>query len=144
MASFPALQPSSRAYNFGTFALTEVPSRNAGTVRFRHSTTPCNYELTLEYVALSNTDSVLLRTHFASQGGGYRSFPLPPIIWKGHTFSGNVMPVGLLWRYASAPEETHLPRGRTNITIELVSDGTVDPSLGEIAITLNAGAATGV
>jgi hypothetical protein len=143
MATFPALQPAARNYNFGVFALTEEPSRSAGIVRFRHATTPSNYELTLEYVALSNTNSALIRTHFATQGGGYRAFPLPSIIWRGHTFSGNVTPVGLLWRYAAAPEETHLPRGRSDIRVELVSDGTVDRSLGEIALSFTPGTATG-
>lgn len=144
MATFPALEPAARSYDFGLFPLTEVPSISAGTVRFRHGYAPQNYQLTLGYTALTDAEASLIRQHFQFQGGGYRSFQLPPIIWAGHTFTGNVAPANTRWRYTASPEEEHFSVGYVNVTVALGSDGTIDDELGveDVTITLTAGAAT--
>jgi hypothetical protein len=145
MATFPALEPATRSYNFGLFPLTEEPSISAGIVRFRHSVTPQNYQLTLGYTALTDAEASLIRQHFQFQGGGYRSFQLPPIIWLGHTFSGNVVPYNTRWRYTEAPEEEHFSVGYVNVTVTLGSDGTIDAELGlqDVDTAIVGGAATG-
>jgi len=145
MATFPELEPATRAYNFGLFPLTEQPSLSAGVVRFRHSVTPQNYQLTLGYIALTDAEASLMRNHYQGQGGGYRSFQLPPIIWRGHTFTGNVAPTNTRWRYIDAPEEEHRSAGYVNVTVALASDGTIDAELGlqPIDLTIAGGAATG-
>jgi hypothetical protein len=145
MATFPELEPATRAYDFGLFPLTEQPSLSAGIVRFRHSDTPQNYQLTLGYSALTDAEATLIREHFQGQGGGYRSFQLPPVIWKGHTFSGNVAPTNTRWRYIEAPEEEHRSAGYVNVTVTLGSDGTIDAELGlqPVDLTIAGGAATG-
>jgi hypothetical protein len=144
MATFPELEPATRNYDFGLFPLTEVPSISAGIVRFRHSVTPQNYQLTLGYTALIDAEASLIREHFQGQGGSYRSFQLPPIIWTGHTFTGNVVPINTRWRYIAAPEEEHFSVGYVNMTVTLGSDGTIDAELGlqPVDITFVAGAAT--
>jgi hypothetical protein len=144
MATFPELEPATRAYDFGLFPLTEEPSISAGIVRFRHSITPQNYQLTLGYTALTDSEASLIRQHFQFQGGGYRSFQLPSIIWKGHTFSGNVVPTNTRWRYIAAPEEEHFSVGYVNVTVTLGSDGTIDADLGlqPVDVTIVGGAAT--
>jgi hypothetical protein len=145
MATFPELEPATRAYDFGLFPLTEQPSLSAGIVRFRHGTTSENYQLTLGYTALTDAEAALIREHYQGQGGGYRSFQLPPIIWKGHTFTGNVVPTNTRWRYIDAPEEEHRSAGYVNVTVTLGSDGTIDAELGlqPIDLTIAGGAATG-
>lgn len=145
MATFPELEPATRSYDFGLLPLTEEPSVSAGIVRFRHSTTPQNYQLTLGYQSLTDAEASLIREHYQSQGGGYRSFQLPSIIWAGHTFSGNIVPYTTRWRYIEAPEEEHASAGYVNVTVTLGSDGTIDAELGlqDVDITLVSGAATG-
>jgi hypothetical protein len=160
MADFPALEPAGRSYDFGAFPLTEQPSLSAGIVRFRHAATPTDYRLTLEYVYLTDVQASQIRSHFQNQAGTYRSFQIPSIIWKGHTFSGNVFPVTTRWRYAEPPEETHHEIGRYSMTVSLVSDGTYEfaaftpvsvsfaqgnPSggIGTVTASLVAGTATG-
>lgn len=144
MAEFPALEPNSRSYDVGVFPLTEQPSLSAGTVRFLHGTQAYDLRLTLGYVQLSDSDAAQLRTHYQLQGGGYRPFMLPPIIWKGHTFSGNVFPFTTQWRYADTFEETHHETGRYSMSVSLVSDGTsADAFLAPVDVTLSSGAATG-
>jgi len=144
MATFPAIEPASRSYDLGAFPLTEQASISAGTVRFRHGTTATNFTLQLEYVYLSDALATVLRNHFQEQSGTYRSFQLPSIIWKGHTFSGNVFPTTTRWRYADTPEETHLSGGLVNVTLSLVSDGTYEgAAFDPITVSITAGAATG-
>jgi len=130
MARFPELEPNTRSYDFGLFPLTEEPSQSAGIVRFRHGTLPQNYQLTLGYTAITDADATLIREHYQGQGGSYRSFLLPSVIWKGHTFTGNITPSTMKWRYSDTPQEEHLDIGRINVTIALLSDGTVDTSTG--------------
>jgi hypothetical protein len=145
MATFPELEPATRSYDFGLFPLTEEPSVSAGIVRFRHSITPQNYQLTLGYTALTDAEASLIREHYQSQGGGYRSFQLPSIIWAGHTFSGNILPYTTRWRYIETPEEEHRSAGYVNVTVALGSDGTIDAEMGPqpVDITIAGGAATG-
>jgi hypothetical protein len=146
MATFPALEPATRAYNFGLFPLTEEPSISAGIVRFRHGNRPENYQLTIGYTALTDAEASQIREHFQFQGGGYRSFQLPPITWKGHTFSGNIVPYTTRWRYIEAPEEEHFSVGYVNVTVTLGSDGTIDAELGlqPVDVTIAAGEAINV
>ena len=145
MATFPELEPATRSYDFGLFPLTEEPSISAGIVRFRHSVTQQNYQLTLGYVDLTDAEASLIREHYQYQGGGYLSFQLPSIIWAGHTFSGNIVPYTTRWRYIETPEEEHRSAGYVNVTVTLGSDGTIDAELGlqPVDLTIAAGAATG-
>ena len=145
MATFPVLEPATRAYDFGLFPLTEEPSVSAGIVRFRHSVTQQNYQLTIGYVDLTDAEASLIREHYQSQGGGYLSFQLPATVWAGHTFSGNIVPYTTRWRYIETPEEEHRSAGYVNVTVTLGSDGTIDAELGpqDVDITLVSGAATG-
>ena len=144
MATFPALEPATRSYDLGAFPLTEQASLSAGVVRFRHGTTATAFNLQLEYVYLSDAEATQIRNHYQGQGGSYRSFMLPAIIWKGHTFSGNVFPVTTRWRYADTPEETHHEVGRYSMAIALVSDGTYEgAAMDPIAITIATNGAGG-
>lgn len=144
MATFPELRPTTRSYDFGLFPLTEQPSISAGIVRFRHSTVPQNYSLTLGYNGLTDAKASLIRTHFQGQAGTFRSFSLPSVIWEGHTFSGNVIPYNTLWRYLDAPEEEHFSVGYVNLTVTLGSDGSIDTeSADSVVASIAAGIATG-
>jgi hypothetical protein len=124
MATFPSLEPATRAYDLGSFPITEEASPSAGVVRFRHGTLATNFALQLGYVYLTDAQATQIRNHYQGQNGSYRSFLLPAIIWQGHTSVSNVFPAGTLWRYADPPEETHQSGGLVDVTITLVSDGT--------------------
>jgi hypothetical protein len=142
MPAFPELVPTTRSYDFGAFPISEVPSVSAGVVRFRHGATPQNYSLTISYNALSDADATLIRNHFQSQGGGFRSFALPSAIWTNHSFSGNVAPYKMSWRYIEPVEEEHFSLGYVNLTVALRSDGllTDDIQLLRVGATFAPGA----
>jgi hypothetical protein len=123
MAIFPAIEPAARSYDLGAYPLVEQPSLSAGIVRFKHGFEPFDYRLNLDFAYLTDAQAAEIRDHFEIQAGSHRSFQLPSDIWKGHTFSGNVFPVGTRWRYAESIEETHHEIGRYSIKVALVSDG---------------------
>lgn len=144
MATFPELEPATRSYDLGAFPLTEQPSRSAGTVRFQHGETAVGFGLRLEYVELSDAEAAQIRSHYQGQGGSHRSFQLPAIIWRGHTFSGNVFPPSTRWRYADPPEEEHLSGGLVGVAVSLVSDGIYEDAAADpIIVSIAAGVATG-
>ncbi len=143
MAIFPALEPTTREYTFGVFPLTEEPSASAGIIRFRHAAIPASYQLTLGYSYLSEAAANLIRTHYGTQAGGFISFTLPSTVWKGHTFSANIAPLGMLWRYAEPPEETHEQLGRYSMSVFLESDGQMELYPPDLVATIAAGSATG-
>lgn len=142
MAQFPELEPNTRSYDFGLFSLTEEPSLSAGIVRFRHSVVPQSYRLVLGYNAITDAQATLVRNHYQGQAGSFLSFSLPSIVWEGHTFSGNIAPYDMLWRYAETPIEEHLQIGHVNVAVSLISDGAADPDF-EVAASIAAGIATG-
>lgn len=144
MANFPALEPNARSYNFGLLPLTEEPSISAGIVRFKHSNLAQNLSLTLGYQALTEEKINLIRQHFQNQAGSYRSFHLPSVVWKGHTFSANIAPYRMRWRYAEPPQEEHLVTGHVDVTVVLISDGTSTEEIGfqDVNVTLTGGSAS--
>lgn len=143
MATFPALRPSSRAYDFGRFALSEVPSPSAGTIRFLHSDYANSIQLKLGFDVLTSAQASLIRAHYVEQSGSFLSFYLPPQVWAEHTFSANIAPIGTLWTYASPPEEEHLPNGFYSIEVQLLSDDSPSIAPKSLTLSLTAGAATG-
>lgn len=137
MAAFPELEPATRAYDFGQFPLTDEPTASAGTIRFKHGETSENYKLTLGYSGLTDAQANLIRTHYQTQSGSYRSFQLPSVVWKGHTFTGNVVPYTASWHYIETPEEEHFSVGYVNVTVTLESDGTNEDAAIESSVDVN-------
>lgn len=143
MVAFPPLEPAEREYTFGNFSISKAPAANAGTVRFLHGTIANEYGLRLVFNYLSDSQANDLRFHYILNSGGFLSFELPAIIWKGHSFSGNIMPIGTKWIYAAPPEEEHVDLGRVNVTVDLLSVVTAADSieLGTIGVTFTGGSA---
>lgn len=141
MATFPDIAPNSRTYNFGQFPIYMESVGTGSPMRFKQWGDAQNFELTLGFVGLSDEQANLIREHFQRQGGSYRSFLLPPSIWSGHTFTGDIVPLTMLWRYADAPTEEHTTPGNVNIKIDFVSDGASDFDF-TVDTSISPGAAT--
>lgn len=119
MAQFPALEPKTRSYNLGFYAVTEQPAWSTGAVRFRHGTTPQGHRLTLGYELLTATEAAQIRDHYRGQLGGLLPFILPSIIWAGQASTTGPVASGVLWRYASEPEETHRIGSLVDLSVDL-------------------------
>lgn len=142
MAVFPTLEPAEREYTFGNFSISKTPAANAGAIRFLHTNTANEYGLRLVFKYLSDRQANDLRFHYILNSGGFLSFELPATIWKGHSFSGNIVPVSTKWIYTSPPQEQHVDLGRVNVTVDLLSVATTDDinPLGVVQASITGGA----
>lgn len=75
----------------------------AGPIVFRLSNTINNYNLTLAYANLVQSQVDLIRQHYADSSGTHGTFDLPIAIWGG----ANVVSSDSEYRYNEPPEETH-------------------------------------
>lgn len=119
MANFPALEPTARSYDLGSYPITVQPGWAGGSVRFRHGTNPAGHRLTLGFDRLSAADAKLIRDHYRGQLGGMLSFGLSSAVWSGHATLTDVVSSATRWRYASPPEETHHSGSLIDVAVEL-------------------------
>lgn len=121
MATFPALEPLTRSYDFGQYPVSDRPAFAGGPVRFRHGTVSSGHGLLLGYSNLTATEAKLIRDHYRDQQGGFLPFDLSPEAWAGHSSMTDLVPSTTQWRYAEAPQETHKDGGLMDVTVSLVS-----------------------
>lgn len=118
MATFPALEPLTRSYRQGRYAVTQQAMFAADAVRFLHSPRPFGYQLNLTYVYLTAAEAQLIRDHWRTQAGTFEPFTLSPEVMRGHG-SYALVPELKRWRYLSPPEEEHLTGSLVNMTVAL-------------------------
>ena len=129
MATFPALEPTTRSYDLGDFSMSRAAGFGGGEVRFLHGgDDPLGHDASLGYEAISGAELELIREHYRGQDGSHVSFTLPAIIWQGHPVGG-IVPDGGRWRYAAPPEETHRSGDLYDVTVALRYVGTEPPSV---------------
>lgn len=115
MSSFPPLPPDSISYDLGGLNVSEETTLTGGPVRFRHSLQTNGHRLTLSYENLTQTQMLLIRTHYQDNSGTHGQFSVPAALWGDAT----VVPTDSIYRYASTPQETH--RGvYFGVSVELV------------------------
>jgi hypothetical protein len=143
MATFPALEPNTRAYRLPRFPVTSQPAWGTDAVRFSHGPRSFGYILTLGYESLPAADAALLRAHFRGQAGGFDAFTLDPAVTRGHG-AADLAPASTLWRYTGPPKETHRSGGLVDVEVELESvRGLVVSGAGlSLTYSLEAGAVT--
>ena len=111
MADFPAIEPTRRSYDFGTYAMSATGSLSGASVRFSHSSTMIGAKLTLFFADMPDAELETLRDHFREHDGGYRSFLLPAIIWQGHTDPEFLAPATDRWVYDGELDEGPAKQG---------------------------------
>jgi hypothetical protein len=120
MATFPAIEPLTRSYDFGEFPMAEETAWSSGRVRYLTGSEPLMVSgllLTLEYTELTQAEALQILDHYAFQQGGSVDFLLPDVIWLGHTT--DITPSGTRWRYAERPEKNERRTGLVDMTVTL-------------------------
>ena len=122
MANFPSIVPSKRTFGLGNNPQEQYESPDGVGVRFLHSNTKrVGQTLSLQFIALTETQINSITNHFAGQEGSLISFDLPSEVWSGYS----TVPVSASdyqWRYASTFNiESGGVTGRFNVSIELVA-----------------------
>lgn len=122
MANFPSIVPNQRAFGLGNNPQEQYQSPDGVGVRFLHSEAKrVGQTLSLEFVALTETQITSITNHFVGQEGSLIPFDLPSEIWSGYS----TVPVSssdYQWRYASTfSVESGGIVGRFNVKIDLVA-----------------------
>lgn len=122
MADFPSIVPNKRTFVLGNNPQEQYESPDGVGVRFIYSETKrLGQSLSLEFIALTETQITSITDHFAGQEGSLIPFDLPSEIWSGYS----TVPVDssdYQWRYASTFSiESGGTIGRFNVKIDLVT-----------------------
>lgn len=100
MATFPALNPSTRTYTPASSANTPLRVLTGDEVSVRHSSSSVGHRLRMTFNLLSRADHYSLISHYALHGR-FESFDLDSATLVG---SGLTFPSGYQWIYVSPPE----------------------------------------
>jgi hypothetical protein len=118
MAAFPALQPSARTWTPGGFGISTMQALSGAQIRISHSSQQSGDVLALVFANRSESDSLLITTHFAGQGGTRDAFSLPNAAYAGLQSFSTVAGANQ-WIYRSAPKVEHNSSDIHTITVEL-------------------------
>lgn len=120
MATFPALRPRTRSYNYGTYPVTNQAT-SAGSVRFLHGPTSTGHGLQLGFLNLRQSEARQIRNHYRGQNAGHVPFPLSALAWAGHSNFNDLVPSTTLWRYAEEPQEVQKNGGFIDVSVQLTA-----------------------
>ena len=101
MTTFPSLAPNNISYDFGQSNITEMSTIGSGPIRFRHSLYVNNYNLSLQYTNLTQTQIQSIRDHYFNSATIHDYFEVPSTIWGTAT----IVPTDARYRYVEPPEE---------------------------------------
>jgi hypothetical protein len=120
MAAFPSIEPLERSYDLGAHPISASTFSNGDEARFLHGGLAVGVPLALVFRKLNLTNARLISAHWDGQGTA-RPFTIPAHLWRTHTSQTDVVPAGLLWRYASEPDETPASGGLFNVAVNLLT-----------------------
>ena len=116
MTAFPGVMPSAFQYDLGGLNVSSEDTLIGAPVLFRHSLRQSNFNLTLTYTNLLESQIALIRNHYVDSAGNHATFTLPSTVWGGN----DVISGDALFRYSAKPVETQ--RGVfTDVDVELVA-----------------------
>lgn len=101
MSDFPSLKPNQINYDFGQFNISELSMTGSGPIRFRHSLYINNYNLSLQYTNLTQSEVQSIRDHYFESATTHDYFEVPAVIWG----TASIVPTDSLYRYVAPPEE---------------------------------------
>tara|TARA_A100001201_G_scaffold112481_1_gene96328 strand:+ start:1037 stop:1408 length:372 start_codon:yes stop_codon:yes gene_type:complete len=120
MATFPALEPTTRAVSLGDTPQQSYEGTSGDLVAFRHGADRVNQVLTLGYEYLTESEARQIINHYKGQQGFIISFDLPSIIWSGYT-TVPIPAADYEWRYTQEPAVGISSPLRYSVTIVLES-----------------------
>jgi hypothetical protein len=134
MTSYPALIPSSREFNPGTYPNTLYRAIGGDENTVRHGNVMVGSTLTLSYIGISEAEMLSFLLHYNLQRGSYGTFGLPALVFSGTSRAEDYTLSSYIWSYANPPEVEDWPCGGhvVSVTLESAVAPTAD------LITLNA------
>lgn len=121
MATFPALQPSTRTFTPGRYPHSEIPRLSGLQTRVRTSNVLLEQRLRLTFTALTEVQMLSVRSHYVGQQGRFLSFDIPATLLSGMTTPASFTPTGYSWIYAGTPQVEDIGLQRYTVSIELTT-----------------------
>lgn len=119
MATFPALQPSTRTFTPGRHPHSEIPTLSGLQTRVRTSNVLLDQRLRLTFSALTEAEMLSIRSHYLGQQGRFLSFAIPNDLLSGTTTPSSFTPTAYSWVYADRPQVTDIGLQRYDVSVEL-------------------------
>lgn len=118
MANFPALQPQTRSYTPGSYAVLRASTLSGGDFSVRKTNAVTDSVLSLTFLSSDTAQSSSIFDHYAIQNR-FEPFDLPSSITDGGGFS---FPGGYQWIYAESPKISFTPGNvKVSVILELVA-----------------------
>ena len=120
MATFPALEPTTRVLTLGDYPQSAYEGVTGDVVRFVAGSDRVQQRLTLGYEYLTETEAQQIIDHYLGQQGEIVAFGLPSQVWAGFA-SVPISATDYQWRYAATFSVGLSAPLRYNVSIELES-----------------------
>lgn len=121
MTSFPALVPSSREFNPGSYPNTLYRAISGDENTVRHGNVMIGSTLSLSYIAISEAEMLSFLLHYNLQRGSYGTFGLPAVVLSGTSNATDYTLASYAWSYAEPPKVEDMPCGGHDVTVTLES-----------------------
>lgn len=120
LRNFPALDPTSRTFEPGSFPQTIFEAQNGATTVLRYSNKAVNAKLSLTFANISDTDADSILSHYVNVNADwdFAAFSISRgLRGLGSGLRGRVegQPEGLRWRYMEAPQVTSVQPGISTV-----------------------------
>jgi hypothetical protein len=146
MATFPALNPSTRIFTPGDYPSSSFGSWSGSESRVRNSNIMQSSQLRLRFIGITEAQMLSIVTHYQGQDGSFEAFTLPSEIWSGTSNPADYGLTGYSWRYAegSPPSVDDMPCGGHDVEVLLVSAQLAGATTLTVNLTVNIALAAGV
>lgn len=118
---FPALTPTSRAFDAGDYPIKSFRAQSGFETRILYGSRRTNAELSLSYDNITDANANQFVTHYDETKGTYLTFALNAAAatgWSPGTFNAGT---GTEWRYAGPPSITNVKPGVSSVQVKLVA-----------------------
>ena len=124
-AQFPGIKPAGRSFKLGAFPTKVYRALSGATFKRSFGNRATSYELSLDYVNISDDATNLLIDHYNGTSGGFERFTLPNELFAGMNTAlrGKVQAPALIqWEYTGAPEISSVFPGRSTVRVQLTGE----------------------
>lgn len=124
-AQFPGIKPAGRSFKLGAFPTKVYRALSGATFKRSFGNRVTSYELSLDYVNISDDATNLLIDHYNGTSGGFERFTLPNELFAGMNTAlrGKVQaPTLIQWEYTGAPEISSVFPGRSTVRVQLTGE----------------------
>jgi len=124
---FPALNPTARTFDPGSYPVRTFKAQNGSETRILYGSSRTEMKLSLTYANISDANAELFVTHYDDRQGTFKTFSASKLgssILDGWDGAGSTLRKNpdstARYRYESAPVITQVANGISTVTVNLI------------------------